>query len=412
MFAWQDGGPADVEVNGKLTRNNVLYVSGEFYSELGQRPALGRLIEPADANLNAPISHVAVISYGFWRSRFGENPAVLGKQILVEGRPFTIIGVTQKAFAGLQTSGPPEITLPLTAFGIAVPDPTFQITSGQNLWPDIIGRLKNGVSVPQARAQLSAIWPGIVAKCRSSGRKRRAAAAISFDGAVRHVRRARAWLGLPCAVLETAAHPMGVVVLMQLVVCVNLASLMLARGAGRMHETSVRLALGAGPLRIATQTLLEGLLLSFAARPARLGFCFLGNPLAVWSLARQALAPITIDLHPDLRVLAFTAAVAVLTAILFGLMPALRSRVSLILPPCCAEDSRLRGPQRPAGTGTDRHADCAVTDARACQHTLHALVLEPAPANLGFERASVLSVMVLKRPGAAKNFMWSPIIAN
>ena len=160
MFAWPAADPANVEVDGKLARNNVLYVSGEFYSELGQRPVLGRLIEPSDANPSAPISRVAVISDGFWRSRFGSDPAVLDKQILVEGQTFTIIGVTQKGFAGLDTRAPPEITIPITTFGIGVSNPTFEITSGHDLWLSIIGRLKDGVTIPQARAQLSSYLAG------------------------------------------------------------------------------------------------------------------------------------------------------------------------------------------------------------------------------------------------------------
>jgi len=404
MFAWQDGGPADVEVNGKLTRNNVLYVSGEFYSELGQRPALGRLIEPADANLNAPISHVAVISYGFWRSRFGENPAVLGKQILVEGRPFTIIGVTQKAFAGLQTSGPPEITLPLTAFGIAVPDPTFQITSGHNLWLDIIGRLKNGVSVPQARAQLSAIWPGIVAKVVPPDEKgERRQQYLSMGLYVTSAARGPGWDDR-AQYWKPLFYLMGIVVLMQLVVCVNLASLMLARGAGRTHETSVRLALGAGPLRIATQTLLEGLLLSFAGALLGLAFAFWGTRWLFGLLTRQALAPVVVDLHPDLRVLAFTAAIAILTAILFGLMPALRA--AFINPAALLrQDSRTFA----GGSGLLGQGLIVTQISLSLMLVLASTLFTRSFWNLqsvdfGFERASVLSVMMLERPGAAKNF--------
>jgi len=403
MFAWQDGGPSDVEVNGKLTRNNVLYVSGEFYSELGQRPMLGRLIEPADANLSAPISHVAVISYGFWRSRFGEDRAVLGKQILVEGQPFTIIGVTQKGFSGLKTSTPPEITLPLTAFGIAVPDLPFAITSGHYLWLSIIGRLKSGVTIPQARAQLSAIWPGIVAKVVPSDEKgERREQYLSMGLYVTSAARGPGWDDR-AQYWKPLFYLMGIVVLMLLVVCVNLASLMLARGAGRMHETSVRLALGAGPLRIATQTLLEGLLLSFAGALLGLAFAFWGTRWLFALLTRQALAPAAVDLHPDLRVLAFTAAVAILTAILFGLMPALRA--ALVNPAALLrQDSRTFA----GGSGLLGQGLIVTQISLSLMLVLASTLFTRSFWNLqsvdfGFERASVLNVWMVERPGAAKN---------
>ncbi|MHB8412731.1 MAG: ABC transporter permease [Candidatus Acidiferrales bacterium] len=404
MFAWQDGGPSDVEVNGKLARNNVLYVSGEFYSELGQRPVLGRLIEPTDANPSAPISRVAVISDGFWKSRFGSDPAVLGKQIRLEEQPFTIIGVTQKGFVGLNTGAPPEITVPITAFGIGVPDLTFPITSGHYLWLNIIGRLKDGVSIPQARAQLSGFWPGIVTEVvppdeKGERRQQYLSMGLYVTSAARGPgwdERARYWKPL--------FYLMGIVVLMQLVVCVNLASLMLARGAGRMHETSVRLALGAGPLRIAMQTLLEGLLLSFAGALLGLAFALWGTRWMFGLLTRQALAPVVIDLHPDLRVLAFTAAIAILTAILFGLMPALRA--AFINPAALLrQDSRtFAGGSGFVGQGL------IITQISLSLMLVFASTLftrsfwNLRSVNPGFERASVLNVWMLERPGAAKNF--------
>jgi predicted permease len=404
MFAWQDGGPSDLEVNGRLTRNNVLYVSDEFYSELGQRPILGRLIEPADANLSAPISHVAVISYGFWQRRFGADPAVLSKQILVEGQPFTIIGVTQKGFAGLNSGVPPDITVPVTAYGIAVSDLPFAITSGHYLWLSIIGRLKNGVTISQARAQLSAIWPGIVAKVVPSDEKgERRQEYLSMGLYVTSAARGPNW-DERAQYWKPLFYLMGIVVLMQLVVCVNLASLMLARGAGRMHETSVRLALGAGPLRIATQTLLEGLLLSFAGALLGLAFAFWGTRWLFALLTRQTLISVVVDLHPDLRVLAFTAAVAILTAILFGLMPALRA--ALVNPAALLrQDSRtFAGRSGLLGQGL------IVTQISLSLMLVLASTLftrsfwNLQSVNFGFERASVLNVWMLERPGAAKNF--------
>ena len=404
MFAWSGGGPDDVEVDGKLARNNVLYVSGGFYSQLGQRPVLGRLIEPADTNPSAPISRVAVISDGFWQSRLGGDPALLGKQIRVEGQPFTIIGVTQKGFVGLNTGTPPEITVPITAVGIVGPDPQFQITSGHLLWLNIIGRLKDGVTIPQARAQLSGIWPGILADVvppdeEGEQRQQYLSMGLIVTSAARGPgwdERAQYWRPL--------YYLMGIVVLMLLVVCVNLASLMVARGAGRMHETSVRLALGAKPLRIATQTLLEGLLLSIAGALLGLAFAFWGTRWMFALLTRLTLAPVALDLHPDLRVLAFTGAVAVVTAILFGLTPALHA--SLLDPAALLrQDSRtFAGRSGRLGQGL-----IVAQISLSLMLVLASALFTRSFWNLrsadpGFERASVLNVWMLERPGTAKGF--------
>jgi predicted permease len=404
MLAWSGGGPTDVEVNGKLARNNVLYVSGGFYSELGQRPVLGRLIEPSDTNPNAPISRVAVISGGFWRTRFGSDPAVLGKQIHVEGQLFTIIGITEKKFVGLSPGTPPEITVPITAFGVVESDIPFQITSNHYLWLDIIGRLKNGVSIPQARAQLDGIWPGILAEVvppdeKGEWRQQYLSMGLFVTSAARGPgwdERAQYWKPL--------FYLTGIVVLMLLAVCVNLASLMIARGAGRMRETSIRLALGARPLCIAMQTLLEGLLLSFAGALLGLVLAFWGTRWMFALLTRLAVEPVVLDFHPDLRVLAFTAAVTVVTAILFGLMPALRA--SLLNPAAL-----LRQDSRTFAGGTGRVGQGLIV----AQISLSLmLVLASAlftrsfwnlrSVDVGFERASVLNVWMLERPGSRGGF--------
>ncbi|MGH9864481.1 MAG: ABC transporter permease, partial [Candidatus Acidiferrales bacterium] len=403
MFAWSGGGPQNIEVNGKLARYNVFFVSGGFYSQLGQRPALGRLIEPADTNLSAPVSRVAVISNEFWQTRFGSDPAVLGKQIVVEGQPFTIIGVTEKGFAGLNSGTPPEISVPITAFSIATSDLSFQITSGHYLWLNIIGRLKNDVSIAQAAAQLSGIWPGIVAEVvppDEKGERRQQYLSMGlFVSSAAHGpdwdERAQHWRPL--------FYLMGIVGLMLLAVCVNLASLMVARGAGRMHETSVRLALGAGPLRIAMQTLLEGLLLSLAGALLGIALAFWGTRWMFSLLTRLAVAPVVVDLRPDLRVLAFTGAVAVLTAILFGLAPALRA--SLLNPAALLrQDSRTFA----GGTGRLGQGLIVTQISLSLMLVLASTLFTRSFWNLrstdvGFDRASVLNVWMLGRPGAPKN---------
>src|SRR5260370_19648534 len=115
-YQWHAGKTLNLEENGGVSQHHLLWVTGNFYSELGVAPYLGRLFTPGDADPgNGTVSEGAVISYEFWQRRLGGVPDVLGKQIRVEGHPFTIMGVTRKWFTGLTRGEPPEITLPITA---------------------------------------------------------------------------------------------------------------------------------------------------------------------------------------------------------------------------------------------------------------------------------------------------------
>jgi predicted permease len=403
MFAWSGGGPANVAVDGKLARNNVLYASGDYFSQLGQRPLLGRLIEPADANFSGPISSVAVISYGLWQTRFGGSPAVIGKQIVVENQPFAVIGVTQKGFPGLYAGTETDITLPITAPGILQPGGSLQIRSGHYLWLSIIGRLKPGISIPQARAQLIDIWPRILAEtvpADEEGDRRRQY--LSMGLFVASAARGPNW-NERAQYWKPLYYLMGMVALMLLAVCVSLASLMLARGAGHMHETSVRLALGATPWRIAAQALVEGLLLSITGALLGLAFGFWGARWMFALVSRLSAAPVALDLRPNFQILLFTAGVAMVTAILFGLMPALRGS---ILDPSdlLRRDSRLF-----AGHGGRLGQALIVAQISLSLMLVLASALftrtfwNLRSADLGFDRASVLSLWSIDRPGAEKS---------
>ena len=402
MFAWSGGGPENVEINGKLARNNVFYVSGEFYSQLGLRPALGRLIEPTDTNVSASVSRVAVISYAFWRDHFGGDPAVLDKQIVVASQPFTIIGVTQESFTGLNTGTPPDICIPITAFGILAADSPIPITTGHYLWLEVIARLKKDVSIEQARAQLGALWPGILAKVvppDETGERRQQYLSMElFISPAAHGpdwdERVQQWRPL--------FYLMGIVALMLLAVCVNLATLMVARSTSRMHETSVRLALGAGPLQVAMQTVTEGLLLSLMGALLGIAFAFWGTRWLFALLTRLDFEPVVVNLHPDLRVLAFTGAVGVATAILFGLAPALRASLANPAVLLRRDSGTLPGSQGRLGQAL------IITQISLSLMLVVASTLftrsfwNLRSVDVGFERASVLNVWMLKRPAAAQ----------
>jgi predicted permease len=325
MIGWGGNWTPNVEVNGVLSQDRVLSVTGNCYSELGASPFLGRLLTPEDENLSGGAnSQVGVIGYEFWQRRFGGAPDVVGKQIRIEGHPFTIIGVTRKWFTGLTTGEPPDITVPLTAMPL-VQNGDFDFESRSLLWLHPIGRLKDSVTIDQARAQLQSFWPDVLlatATTQTPGLRRQTFLSMGLDVS-------SAANGMSTDLRDQFTRPLyvlaGVVGLILLVACVNLANLMLARAAARSHELSVRVAIGASRWSLARQVLGESLVLSLSGALLGLAFAYWGSRLLVFLMTEGHLFPITLDLSPDLRVLSLTISVALLTGILFGLAPAWRS---------------------------------------------------------------------------------------
>jgi predicted permease len=315
LIGWSFGGMANVEINGVLSQADVRSVTGNYYSELGATPLVGRLISPEDVSPGGTAtSAVAVLSYGFWQRRFGGASDVVGKGIGIEGQPFTIIGVTRKWFTGMTTGEAPDVTIPMKGSD-----------ERAQLWVFITGRLKEGVTVAQARAQLQSFWPEVLqatASTQTPGLRRQAFFSMGLDVAP-------AATGINAALRSHFTRPlyvlMGIVGLILLVACVNLASLMLARAAARSHEMSVRVALGASRWALARQVLIESFVLSACGALLGLAFAYGGSRWLVSLLTEGYLTPVVLDLSPDWRVLSLTASVAILAGILFGLAPAWRA---------------------------------------------------------------------------------------
>ena len=325
LMAWSTNGLSNVEVNGVLAQDRVLAVTGNAYSELGTTPLLGRLLTPDDSKLGAGTdSHVAVLGYEFWQSRFGGAPDVVGMQIRIEGHPFTIIGVTRKWFTGLTTGEPPEITVPLPAMSL-ITSGGFDLESRAILWLYPIGRLKNGVTVEQARAQLQSFWPEVLrasASTETPGLRRQTFLSMGLDVSSA----AKGITGGLNSQFERPLYVLAAIVgLILLVACVNLANLMLARAAARGHETSVRVAIGASRGTLLRQILAESLVLSFAGALLGLAFAYWGSYGPALLMTEGSVVPVSLDLSPDFRVLSLTLSVAILTGILFGFAPAWRS---------------------------------------------------------------------------------------
>jgi predicted permease len=324
MFGWSGTVVLTTEAGGQVSASIANAVTGDYYSSLGVQPLIGRLIEPADEAGSEPNS-VAVISYSWWNSRYHRDPTIIGKIVKVEGLPFSIIGVTPKEYFGMEVGSSVDVTIPLSMFlnvlgANSNRTPTDRLRIPMNY---AVGRLKPGISLEQARMQLEVIWPEVLAATvpPSLPPPRRAAyltTRLGLKPAANGFSFLRDRFTKPLHVL------MGIAGLILLLTCGNLASLSLVRATSRRHEFTVRLAVGGGRLQILRQVLTESLLL--AAIGALLGFLL--AELATPFLAKfmwTGIGQLSLNLAPDVRVLGFCITTALLTGILFGLVPAWRA---------------------------------------------------------------------------------------
>jgi predicted permease len=299
LFVWEDQALRTLEVDGVLIPSDVLLASDGFAETFRMRPVIGR-------DLIAGDSDVAVLGYQLWQRYFNGSVAALGKTIRVQGKPCTIVGVAPKDFTTLEGEGPVDVIVPVTALVS-----TELLRSNPASGWDIIGRLKPGVTTPSAEAELESIWHQLRPSSNSQMKVQSAARGTGFNFA-------RGRFTFPLEVL------MAFVGVLLLLTSVNLATLSLARANARQQETAIRLALGASPMRIFRQYLLEGLLLTCAgvligAISARWVSQFLSQ--FIWVGRVEFIH----DVPMDGKVLAFTAAVAVMVTFFFGLVTAVRA---------------------------------------------------------------------------------------
>ena len=313
LYGWTGAALSNVEAGGALFLGGVRAITGNYYSGLGAVPLLGRLIAPGD--FTGGDSQVAVLGYECWQGRFGGDPGALGKTIRIEGKPFTIVGVTRRWFTGMTPGEPPDVTIPIAAA-------PFDRESRGLLWIFATGRMRRGVSIDRVRTQLASFWPELLrTTVPTESRGPRRQSFLSMRLAVQ-----AAAAGADTSLRKQVSRPlyllMGVVVLILLIACVNLANLTLARAAARSHEISTRAALGATRRQIVLQLLTESLLLSAIGAALALALAHWGSPFLVSLVTQGTSDPVVLDLRPDWRVFSFTAAAAILTGALIGLVPA------------------------------------------------------------------------------------------
>ena len=327
-FAWWGDASANVEINGALTKADTWAVDGSFFSEMGAAPAIGRLFSAEDVDLSAPrAQQLAVLGYAFWQRHLGGAQDVLGKTIKIEGVPFTIIGVTRNDFTAMSADMPPEIIVPLNAEPLLFGDSDVQkhLQRPDALWIEAAGRLRDGVTLPQARAQLESIWPAIQRAFSTEGLKAEeianlASLRMKVESGARGASSLRERFTKPLYVV------MGISCAVLFLACLNLANLTLARASARAHEMAARVTLGASGARLVRQMLTESLVLSIAGTAAGFFFAIWASDLLASSILRQAFnTPAKLNLSPDAHLFLFTAGAAILTGVVVGIVPAWRA---------------------------------------------------------------------------------------
>jgi len=284
------------------------FVTSDYFSVLGVNPALGRLIGPEDGRAGSP-SNVVVVSWSYWKSRFNSDQAILGRQIVDGGQPLTIVGVAPRGFVGLEPANPQDIWSPLTA-----QHPTYAVTA--RYWLKLAARLKPGVSIGQARAEMAVLFQWTIEdEFKTNDDRTVRAWKMEVQPAGAGLSHLRDQFGKPALVL------MAVVALLLLIACANMASLLLARGVARQREMAVRVSLGAGRFRLLRQGLTESLLLAASGGLLGILLAYWGTGALVRIMGSGRLR-VELQARPDLLVLLFTAGIALLTGVLFGLAPA------------------------------------------------------------------------------------------
>jgi predicted permease len=308
----------------------VALVSGSYFSVLGVDPILGRTFGTEVDKLR-DANPVAVISYGFWHTRFAGARDVIGRKLRVLRTTYTVVGVTPPQFHGETVGANPEVFVPLSMQTEISPGRDYLSPETNHFskteWLQVIGRLKPGVTLAQARAAITVEFQQMMraetAGMSAHDKQRFMMQTLAVRDGSRGASTLRADFGKPLQIL------MAVVGLILLIACANIANILLARAAARQKEIAVRVALGAARVRLVRQMLTESVLL--AAIGGAIGLLFATwAEVALLRMVSAGSSQVPLNLHPNGNILAFTLGVSVLTGILFGLAPALRAtRVDL-----------------------------------------------------------------------------------
>ena len=315
--------PITLMADGQAERVSGELVSGNYFDVLGVRAHIGRTFTPDDDR--TPGGHpIVMLSHHYWTRRFGADPRVLNRAVTLNGLPMTIVGVTPPGFYGIVVGENPDVMIPVAMK--AQMTPTWDdLQNRKSRWLTIMARLKDGVSREQAEASMNVLYRQIneqeineIKNPSATFRQRFVTKHLFLNAGAKGQSDLRNDFSTPILVL------MGMVGLVLLIACANVANLLLARGAARQKEVAIRLALGASRGAIVRQRLVESLLLSGAGAALGLVFAWWTSSLLLRTLPFDEAAR-TLSAAPDARVVAFALAASLATAILFGLAPALQS---------------------------------------------------------------------------------------
>jgi predicted permease len=317
-----------VSVDNQTERLEAEMVSGNYFTMLGVPAAIGRVFNSQEDDQAYSGHPVVVLGYDYWVRRFNRDPGVVGKKILVNNYPMTIVGVSAAGFAGLDPTRAPQIRVPIQMKPVVVPEWEWvRMNDPRTRWVQVFARLKPGYTIESARAPMQTLflqlrahemtlegakdWSQFLRDRFMQGQLRVERADIGYSGL-------RNEFSTPLIVL------MCMVGLVLLIACANVANLLIARAFMRQREIAVRLSIGASRLQLVRQLLVESLVLSLAGGAVGV-FLSIALTRGLLALLPTDGAPLLVQPTPDLRILTFTLAITLLTGIVFGLLPALRA---------------------------------------------------------------------------------------